>query len=401
TNFNDGVAIVHKGNASAMINSRGEMIFPYNTHEFFAIGTTYRIHNHEISHSGIFPYDLKRHYMNSKGVELKGKWTSMNVNSGMLGYAQELYDKPKTAQGRYQYQHFYMDKSGKTHSFLNISLTNINEGMGSYSKSVNGEWLHGFYKLTGEKISDPLYQEVGAFSDGLAVVGKKDEFGNIKYGYINTGGELVIPLMFTQRPHPFSSGYAKVEPRDKSQFDYAFINKKGEVVFSQSGMDKRKQGNFEFQPFQNYGLTTTVGNFYVLDSLFRIKTKNEFFEGFGLEGNTHFHYPDFGDNKVGKPGLFSVVGETDPKIYFTNNDMNHQGILRGKEVRVGFINLKSGTVVLPAFSLIGVFDPVSGLAYAEVSTVMKASNGFSNVIKTTKGYINGLGEWVILQKEGG
>src|SRR5690606_37984922 len=190
-------------------------------------------------------------------------------------------------------------------------------------------------------------------------------------------------------------------PKDKSGFDYAFIDKTGKVAFSQSGMDKRKQGNFEFQPFQDYGLTTTTGNFYVMDTKFKIQTKNEFFEGFGLTGNTHFHHPDIGDNKIGKAGLFTVLGETDPKIYFTNNDMNHDGILRGKELRVGFINLGSATVVLPAFSLIGPFDPVSRLAYAEVSTVVKASNGFSNNLKTTKGYINDRGEWVILQKEGG
>lgn len=402
SNFNDGVAIVHKGNASAMINSKGEMVFPYNTHDFFAIANTYRFHGHEVSHLGIFPYDLKRHYMNSKGVELKGKWSDMDLNSGMLGYAQELYDRPKTAQGRYQFQQVYMDRNANTYVFMNMSLSNINEGIGAYSKNVNGQWQYGYYRITGEKITDPLYHEANAFSDGMAVVGKKDEFGNMKYGYINVRGELQIPFIFSNRPHPFSFGFAKVVPKNKVDFDYAFIDKQGKVVFSQSGMDKRKQGNFEFQPFQNYGLTTTTGNFYVLDSLFKIQTKDEFFAGFGLQGITHFHYPDYyADNKIGKPGLISVVGETDPKIYFSNNDMNHDGILRGKELRVGFINLKSKTVILPAFSKIGVFDPISGLAYAEVSTVVKASNGFSNVMKTTKGYINELGEWVILQEKGG
>jgi hypothetical protein len=78
--------------------------------------------------------------------------------------------------------------------------------------------------------------------------------------------------------------------------------------------------------------------------------------------------------------------------------MNHQGVLRGKELRIGFINLHSKTVVLPAFSRIGYFDPVSKLAYAEVDTVVK--KGGHNAIETTKGYINEKGEWAILQAEG-
>jgi len=401
SHFNDGVAIVHKGNATAMINARGEMVYPYNVHEFFAIDNTFRVLDHRISHLGIFPYGLRKHFMNAKGVQLKGQWATLDFGSGFLQEVQELYDKPKTAQGRYQFRQIYMDRNARTHTFQNISLSNIHEGIGSFSRNIDGQWLHGYYRMSGEKIADPQFHEAGPFSDGMAVVGKRDAFGTMKYGYLNAQGELAIPLMFTKRPHPFSAGFAKVEPRDKSEFDYAFIDKSGKVVFSQSGMDKRKQGNFEFQPFQDYGLTTTLGNAFVMDTRFKIQTRNEFFEGFGIMGNTHFHYPEFGNRKMGKPGPFTVVGEQDPKIYFTNNEMHHDGILRGKELRVGFINLHSGTVVLPAFSSIGVFDPVSGLAYAELSTVVKASNGHTNGLKTIKGYINTKGEWVILQKEGG
>ncbi len=48
---------------------------------------------------------------------------------------------------------------------------------------------------------------------------------------------------------------------------------------------------------------------------------------------------------------------------------------------------------------IGYFDPVSHLAYAETRTVEKGGDGFTNQTKTTKGYINEKGEWVILQKQ--
>jgi hypothetical protein len=227
----------------------------------------------------------------------------------------------------------------------------------------------------------------------MAVVGQKDQYGSMKYGFINNKGEQAIPFMFSKEPSYFSYGFAKVKPKDIGEFEYAFINKKGEIAFTQTTSDKRKYGNFEFNDFQNYGITTTVGNAYVMDTLFRIRPKADFFAAYGITGIPHFKsaYYEAGNGKI-KMGKapFSVVGETNPKIYFstTTSPADH----------IGFINLGTNTVVLPAFSRLGYFDPVSRLAYAEVDN--RVQKGGHKVTEITKGYINEHGEWVILQKKG-
>ncbi len=408
--FNHGKAIVHKGTASTMIDAEGQFVFPYNTHRFYDIRNTYAFRENEVYANGIFQYAKNgqggfESYMNAEGKELTGSPETKSVRIGLNGQhallegVKTLYDRPKNKQGKYPIQYHYITHTGKLY-VLGTGLGKINNGIGVYSEYKDG-WKLGYMKLSGEKLTEAVFDEAEPFFDGMAVVGKKDQYGINKFGYVNEKGELVIPFLFSIRPSKFSGGFAKVEPKDRGEFQYAFINKKGEVIFKQTVEDKRKLGNHEFDTFQSYGLTTTTGGFYVMDTLFKVLPKADFFARFGISGISHiqgasYHEPNGGTHS--SKGLFSVVDETNPKIYFSNNDMNHQGRLRGKELRIGFINLGTKTVVLPAFSRIGYFDPVSELAYAEVDTVVK--KGGHNVIETTKGYINDKGEWVILQAEG-
>lgn len=405
--FNRGKAIVHKGTASAMIDANGKLVFPYNTHRFYDIRNTYVFRENEVYANGIFQYAKNgqgafESYMNAEGKELtlspEIKGVRMGLNGQYLEGVRTLYDRPKNKQGKHPVQHYFITHMGKLY-VLGTGLGKISNGIGVYSEYKDG-WKLGYMKLSGEKLTEAVFDEAEPFFDGMAVVGQKDQYGKIKYGYINEKGESAIPLLFSIRPSKFSGGFAKVVPKDRDEFQYAFINKKGEIIFKQSAEDKRKLGNYEFDSFQSYGLTTTTGDFYVMDTLFNVLPKSDFFARFGISGNSHFQGASYREPNGGthsSKGLFSVVNETNPKIYFSNNDMNHQGILRGKELRIGIINLGTKTVVLPAFSRIGYFDPVSKLAYAEVDTVVK--KGGSNVIETTKGYINEKGEWVILQAE--
>lgn len=406
--FNHGKAIVHKGTASAMIAADGQFVFPYNTHRFYDIRNTYVFRENEVYANGIFQYAKNglggfESYMNAEGRELTGSTQTngvrMLLNGTLLNGVKTLYDRPKNKQGKHPVQHYYMTPSGKLY-VLDTGLDNISNDIGVYSEYTNG-WKFGYMKLTGEKLTEAVFDEAEPFFDGMAVVGQKDQYGINKYGYVNEKGELAIPFLFSIRPSKFSGGFAKVQPKDYGEFQYGFINKKGTLVFKQTAEDKRKLGNYEFDTFQSYGLSTTTGGFYVLDTLFNILPKADYFAQFGLVGNSHFQGASYQEPNGGlhsSKGLFSVVNENNPKIYFSNNDMNHQGALRGKELRIGFINLRTKTVVLPAFSRIGYFDPVSKLAYAEVDSVVK--KGGHNVIESTKGYINEKGEWVILQAKG-
>ncbi|WP_192350558.1 WG repeat-containing protein [Algoriphagus sp. Y33] len=408
--FNNGKAIIHKGTASAMINADGQFVIPYNTYRFYDINNTYVFQENEVYANGIFQYskDVQegfKSFMNAEGRELaasqetKEILISLNNQHALLEGVKTLYDQPRNRQNRHPMQYYYITNTGKTY-IRDQELGKINNGIGVYSEYKDG-WKLGYMKLSGEKLTEAVFDEAEPFFDGMAVVGQQDQFGIKKYGYINEKGELAIPLIFSIRPSGFASGFAKVKPKDVSEFQYAFINKKGEIVFKQTIADIRELGNSEFETFQSYGLTTPSNGAYVMDSLFNIMSKADFFTKYGITGISNFHGASYRKSNGGSYSgkfFFTVVGETNPKIYFSNNDMNHQGILRGKEFRMGFINLKTKTVVLPAFSRIGFFDPVSKLAYAEVDTVVK--KGGSNMIETTKGYINENGEWVILQVTG-
>ena len=406
--FKGGKAIVHKGTASAMINEKGQFVFPYTTFWFYETDKNYVFGEEEVFINCIFQYSKEGQggfdfFMNAEGKELTttiARDVTLDLRgANLLVGSKTLYDRPRDAQGKYPVEFNYITHTGKTF-VVGESLGNIRGDIGTYERYNNG-WKKGYMRLSGEKLTEAIFDIAEPFSDGMAVVGQKDPYGMIKYGYINEKGALAIPFMFSIKPSRFSAGLAKVKPKDKGDFEYAFIDSKGEILFKQTSQDKRGMGNYEFDTFQSYGLSISTGGFYVLDKSFNIIPKADFFNMFGIDGISHFQSASFdkpnGGTYISKQ-LFSVVGETNPKIYFSNNEMNHQGALRGKELRIGFINLKDKTVVLPAFSRIGYFDPVSKLAYAEVETVVK--NAGRNQIETTKGYINEKGEWVILQAKG-
>jgi serine/threonine protein kinase len=80
----------------------------------------------------------------------------------------------------------------------------------------------GFINEAGEEVIPSIYQEVRAFSEGLAAV-KKDD----KWGFIDNAGNVVVPFTYDYA-YPFSEGLAIVSNGDKS----GFIDKNGNEVIS-------------------------------------------------------------------------------------------------------------------------------------------------------------------------
>ena len=79
---------------------------------------------------------------------------------------------------------------------------------------------------TGEVFAKAKYDEVGSFSEGLAVVMKDD-----KYGYINKKGEEVIKVKLKYYDvRDFREGLAMVSIGNWETSKWGFINKKGKEV---------------------------------------------------------------------------------------------------------------------------------------------------------------------------
>jgi hypothetical protein len=97
----------------------------------------------------------------------------------------------------------------------------------------------GYINKTGKMVIDASeYSECGDFYDGFAVVAKSDSSLNPKYGYIDTKGNLEIPLQY-DNAYNFSEGYAKVITYTESHKPNIFyIDKTGTNIFNGKFINK-------------------------------------------------------------------------------------------------------------------------------------------------------------------
>lgn len=175
----------------------------------------------------------------------------------------QITDVSKTA-----YTYIYMDANGKSYP-LKQPIQFIQEGMGQFNSNVGTV----FIKLTGEALASSAFPEVSPFTNGMAIVCRGDQFGEHKFGYLNHEGKLAIPLNFSLKPGIFASGYAKVEPKDKTEFEYASLYKQGSIVLKQILADVNKYG--KFGDFKTY--CPAFSRFYILDSTLKITSMKDFF----------------------------------------------------------------------------------------------------------------------------
>ena len=369
--FNNGVAVVVRGTSSALINAKGAIVVPFNTYDFPYY--TISVLQYVYLSNGLFHFRTMDQqqwgYMNSAGKIIA------------MGVLNDLTDNKRALEINNSGHWTYTTPDGKKYS-PGDQLYEINQGIGIVRRQVQGNVYISYKRLNGTTLPTQPFDEIYRFSEGMAVVGKKDQFGEIKYGYINADGKLVIPLMYSIKPSEFSAGYAKVVPKDRSEFEYAFINKKGVIVFKQTQADILKYGAFDH--FTTYGMAFNMK--YVMDSNFKLTSKADFFKSYGLPADSWF---------INEQN--SVEGEPTPKLLFST-----RGVV-GRYTQLpltGFINFATGKVVAPVFDLLNVnniyFDPAAKLAYAKVC-VGKSNTG---ALIYREGYINEDGEFVIVKGEG-
>lgn len=375
--FNAGSAKIYKGTSSALIDSAGNYIVPYNTYDITEVFYPGPKENYQVYYNGLYAYNNMDHqwggYMNSEGKIVVKKTAS----SALSDYSdnKKLIETHNSGTA-----YTYTTPGGKSYA-LDRRLENIIGGIGieRINDPTIGAWR--YRKITGEIITG-WFDEATPFSDGMAVVGKKDQFGEMKYGYINTDGKLVIPLQFSIHPNDFMCGFARVQPKDKTAFEYAFINKKGEIVFKQTSADVSKYGAFDH--FTNYGLAFSAR--YIMDTTFNLIAKPDFFKSFGIPADSWFE----------EEGTYTI-GETNPKLVFSTRTARSPYT---QMPMYGFINLATKKVVMPVFELANIngifFDPKSHLALAKVCL----GRDKNNVPVYREGFINEDGLFVLVKGAG-
>lgn len=101
-----------------------------------------------------------------------------------------------------------------------LGLYYLGESMYLYFPNENNAKLRGIFNSTGKQITPPVYQYIGEFNEGLAVIMR-----NNKYGYIDKDGkEFVRPIY--ERVYNFSEGIGVLV----NELNTTFINRQGKLL---------------------------------------------------------------------------------------------------------------------------------------------------------------------------
>lgn len=379
--FNNGAAIIRKVALSAMIDRKGRLLVPYGQVTFSAFSANGKFIDNGLF-MGLENSVLVCYFSNGKKVTAAG--------ANLQGL---------THDGNYVYFHkggneyIYVDKNDNRIT-VKEGLTKVSEGIGLARRSKKDKFGidQGYYVYTtlqGKVLTSKDYAETYPFSDGMAVVGEKDQFGTIRYGFIDVTGKEIVPPIFTSKPSDFKNGWAKVLPVDRTQFHYAYVNKKGDIAIKRNSETDAGLGTFS--EFMGNGFAFAAQG--IMDSTGKIIKYKDLFPSLGFKSDPKLFYSHiYADQK----GLY-VDGFM--RVYMKS----HGAQLDDKFSNAGFYNIKTGKIIQPAFRFSNldthelVFSPFTKLAYARKYLGRDASGRDQYI----SGYINEDGVYEIVQQSKG
>lgn len=397
-NFYGGNAILRKGDLYGMINAKGTFIVPYGKY------TIQHVSKRHTSGSGFITFRdyssaTTDYIMNAAGKKILNL-TAIDANLGRVVSYDPEYLCVVHNQGRFL---LLIDTAGKTKK-LEITPDQVldemhfSNGLLLFSKvwpPANGKphySLLGLKNFSGAWVVQPQYDYIAPFSEGLAVVGKRDSYGELKYGYINPKGELVIPLKYSVQPGNFRDGLAIIKPpiNSPSELQYAAINQKGDIVYEVKKNEyKHPNPGAGLGSILNWWKGYLIGGNTVLDPSGKLLEMKQFLNLHGLlefsDAAPYLRYTTSLDNAH---ALTPIIHGHDSDFLLFQKSKPNSSPLHGIYVH------STGKVIPPVFYHIDGFDPVSRLAYAEI----KEREG--STYKTIQdGYINEDGLFVIVKKK--
>jgi len=203
--FSEGLAYVRKGGKNVYINSKEEVVLDldYDYLYTFFDGLA-KVQKNE-----------KFGYINKKGIQITP------IKYDRAAPFVDGYSKVEL-NGLFG----YINKEGK--EVIPVVYNKLYDIDNGYVRAVlNDKW--GLLDINGEIQSCPglgklcNLEYMGGFVDGLALVGIKDKNDRVKYGYIDTNLNLVIPMVLDYAEDFTGKGYAKVVYESKE----CYINTEG------------------------------------------------------------------------------------------------------------------------------------------------------------------------------
>lgn len=235
-----------------------------------------------------------------------------------------------------------VDSTGTVVLPLEYDFIIANEGMMRIGKNDK----YGFFNESNGSAIDPEYDEAGYFSEGLAWVMQLDEVsGTSKIGYINTNGELVIPLEYDafyggDRSGYFSDGLAAVMKDEK----WGFIDTNGavKIPLKYDAVGDFSEGMAWVERDGKYGYIDKTGTVVIP---LEFELANNFSEGLAVVGNFDVN-EDFKRGYIDKTGSIVIPFEYDSADSFSDGlaKVGKRGT-DGKTL-YGYIDT-TGSVVVP------------------------------------------------------
>lgn len=391
--FSDGFAIITNENSNAIINEKGEIVVPFKKYRFESPfcngfiqaekvgGTNYGYLNKKME--PITPFIFvwqtrfdKDGYVHNRKDKSQNENFDYNISS--TGQMVPLLNRINGARIEY-----YFREMG--------AVIDYSEGLVKYSvKGKDGRDLYGYISRSSKIVIPAKYLNAGEFNEGLAPVAQLTDNGEVKWGFIDKTGKLVIPLQFRNQPGGFSNGLCYVKPVSFDEFNFAYINKAGEVQFKVK--------------FNEANKLTSDFNFSIASAVNSRQAFREYNDRYKEILNPFQGKFLFWGTSNAEVKMISKTGEvTDFCDFLAKNGFpskrNAREIIQNKVIRderiifkhsgkIGIINTDGNIVIAPVFSQLGHFDPVSKLAYAL----------FEDAKGTTEGYINESGVFTIVKQ---
>lgn len=211
----------------------------------------------------------------------------------------------------------------------------FSEGMACYAigNAEHGELKCGYVDTKGEIVIVPSFVGADPFSEGLASV-MNDES---KYGYIDLKGDLVINHQF-DRAGEFENGRAVVKLNDK----YGVIDKKGKLIINPQFDRMETDGDmYRVRMNDKWGWCDSKGKFLI----------NPQFDEVDLFSNNTLAPVRVGGQfgYIDKKGKITINPQFTRAESFLGN-LAEVAIGRGEDAKVGFIDKDGKYVVNPQFS---------------------------------------------------
>lgn len=131
----------------------------------------------------------------------------------------------------------FIDRNGQLKPEIGISevlgamkamATLPHEGLSAFR---NDKGLLGFWDINRKIVIPAQFSAVKMFSEGIAWVEKKDDYGRKKWGAIDKTGKTLIDFVYEKTPEDFSCGRAAVKPKERN-LAADFVDSDGNKIFS-------------------------------------------------------------------------------------------------------------------------------------------------------------------------